>query len=652
MGNSSSSSSRAHHDDSVDYGSLTPQGVYTGQRDWNQNIVSQLIIARRLAPFYRPLEDYEESWDDDQILAARKDIQDSEHSDNTTTRNDAASIAASHSSSTKSKRSNSLKEPARPEAQIYRGAVECPICFLYYPPNINHSRCCDQAICTECFVQIKRAEPTTTHVVSEPAACPYCVQDNFGIVYTPPPWRAGLGSDGFHGIWSDRSTPEPTNPPTHRRRQKSFGADSPEVVTTDHIRPDWETKLEAVRAAVARRANRRIIMRQVGDRLIPVGVTSGRVHALSPEEAAAAAAAVENAATSSGRRSRRRRPDQQGAFEQFIGMGGQDLEELMLMEAMRLSLLEHEEQQRKEAEEKKKQDASKAAEEGGPGESNSSHETSSSTAMPGPGPSTLEARSTSNLTSSSTSNLSVHGATTTSTPRSSSPSPLPQATNKSSSSSTQPTHVSSLSQDSLSTSTSGSSGTQARSSSWSLSRSRTPPPPPNPVTAAGVPMNEANDAAWRARGSSPGGSSSKSKSALGTLSSAAALTSTSVGAAVLGGSREGSRETSRVPTPEPTSKPEETVQPPPFNPEPAQDLAPAIPSVMTPGTAAIPMITVMNNEDTSTAPLTDELAAAMSEDSRVVEENPFLAPGEDADSSDKTNVTPPSTERSNNLESA
>jgi len=66
----------------------------------------------------------------------------------------------------------------------------------YYPANINHSRCCDQAICTECFVQIKRSEPTTTHLVSEPAACPYCVQEHFGVVYTPPPWRTGIGGDG------------------------------------------------------------------------------------------------------------------------------------------------------------------------------------------------------------------------------------------------------------------------------------------------------------------------------------------------------------------------------------------------------------------------------------------------------------------------
>jgi hypothetical protein len=245
MGNSSSSG-RGHHDESVDYGSLVPQGVYSGPREWNQGIVSQLIVARRLAPFYRPLEDFEESWDDDQILAARKEPPDPDGADVVTRIEATATAASSH----KSRRPGSLKEPAKPEAQVYRSAVECPICFLYYPPNINHSRCCDQAICTECFVQIKRAEPTTTHLVSEPAACPYCVQENFGVVYTPPPWRAGLGSESFNGLDSHRSSSDPTPPPTHKRRQKSFGADSPEVVTTDQIRPDLEAKLEAIRAAV------------------------------------------------------------------------------------------------------------------------------------------------------------------------------------------------------------------------------------------------------------------------------------------------------------------------------------------------------------------------------------------------------------------
>ncbi|KAG6844732.1 hypothetical protein H0H87_004352, partial [Tephrocybe sp. NHM501043] len=114
----------------------------------------------------------------------------------------------------------------------------------------------------------------------------------------------------------------------------------------------------------------------VGDRLIPVGVTSGRVHALSPEEAQAEG--VDNGGS---RRARRRQqPNQNQNFEQFMGMGGQDLEEvsiesllralryltdaprkLMLMEAMRLSMIDHEEHQRKEAEEKRKQEAAAVA---------------------------------------------------------------------------------------------------------------------------------------------------------------------------------------------------------------------------------------------------------------------------------------------------
>lgn len=351
MGNTSSSGGRGHHDETVDYGHLVPQGVYTGPRDWNHTIVSQLIVGRRLAPFYRPLEDYEESWDDDQVLAARKEQPHNPENPDHPPRSE--SIHSVSTKSTHSKRSVTSREQMRPEAAVYRGAVECPICFLYYPPNINYSRCCDQAICTECFVQIKRNEPTTTHLVSEPAACPYCVQEKFGVVYRPPSWRAGVGSDSSHSPWPEPPK-ESTTRPTHRRRQKSFSADSPEVVATDQIRPDWEAKLAAVRAAVARRANRRIIMRQVGDRLIPVGVTSGRIHALNPEEVGAEAA-------EGGGGRRRRRNGGNSQLEQFMSIPGQDLEELMLMEAMRLSLIEHEEQQRREADERRKQEAAAAA---------------------------------------------------------------------------------------------------------------------------------------------------------------------------------------------------------------------------------------------------------------------------------------------------
>lgn len=138
MGNSTSSSGRGHHDDTVDLGALSPQGVYTGTRDWNQAIVSQLIVARKIAPFYRPLEEYDESWDDDQILAARKDIPDPENGDVVTR------IESTHSSASKlppNRRPGLPREPSKPEATVYRGAVECPICFLVRP-NIS----CDTPI--------------------------------------------------------------------------------------------------------------------------------------------------------------------------------------------------------------------------------------------------------------------------------------------------------------------------------------------------------------------------------------------------------------------------------------------------------------------------------------------------------------------------
>ena len=126
MGNSASSSGRSQQDETVDFGYLTPQGVYTGPRDWNHPIVSQLICQRKLAPFYRPLEDYDDSWDDDQILAARKSLPDADGDPVTRTETSPSNSARP----THSKRSGALKEPSKPEAAVYRGSVECPICFL------------------------------------------------------------------------------------------------------------------------------------------------------------------------------------------------------------------------------------------------------------------------------------------------------------------------------------------------------------------------------------------------------------------------------------------------------------------------------------------------------------------------------------------
>jgi hypothetical protein len=109
------------------------------------------------------------------------------------------------------------------DVYLYKGASECPICFLYYPPFLNRTRCCDQPICSECFVQIKRPDPHPPEhpepdpnvssdvtgersadgecqLVSEPAACPFCVQPEFGVTYTPPPFRRGVTYGTANGL--------------------------------------------------------------------------------------------------------------------------------------------------------------------------------------------------------------------------------------------------------------------------------------------------------------------------------------------------------------------------------------------------------------------------------------------------------------------
>lgn len=172
------------------------------------------------------------------------------------------------------------------EVNLYKDASECPICFLYYPPYLNRTRCCDQPICSECFVQIKRPDPhppehgepdsnaapvegeqadsAESQLVSEPSACPFCVQPEFGVTYSSPPFRRGLT---YAADPSARLSPNFTSPVSStsslssataavpgRRRATSLSASDPTVVTTDRIRPDWATKLSNARAHAARRS--------------------------------------------------------------------------------------------------------------------------------------------------------------------------------------------------------------------------------------------------------------------------------------------------------------------------------------------------------------------------------------------------------------
>ncbi|GAA97865.1 uncharacterized protein L969DRAFT_52583 [Mixia osmundae IAM 14324] len=316
-----------------DLGFLEPvSNVYANApATWDHPVVHRLIESRKLAPFYRGLDGWEEGMSKDDI--------------------DSLLDAVVQGDGT-SHRHEESEARQQKEITLYFRTAECPICFLNYPPNINFSRCCDQALCTECFVYLKRNDPTPQHAESEAVACPFCVEPNFGVIYTPPQLPITLASpeldsaiDGEANA-SDFSILAPDKPSGPRR--KSISHTAPEVVLTDTIYPDWEDKLAIAKATAARRANRRIIFRQVGDRMVPLGVTSSR-------SAPGGLFADDGADGSSSRRSRRQRSE-------HGPMTGADLEELMIMEAMRISLLEQEERERKERAERDKAAAQQAAE--------------------------------------------------------------------------------------------------------------------------------------------------------------------------------------------------------------------------------------------------------------------------------------------------
>lgn len=293
------------------------------------------------------------------------------------------------------------------EVYLYKDASECPICFLYYPPYLNTTRCCEQPICSECFVQIKRPDPHPPEheqpdpnappvseaereaqgeglLVSEIATCPYCKTPDFGITYTPPPFRRGLtygtGSQPYQvmSAMSSQTSISSGNlsPAPGRRRGTSLSANAPEVITTDKIRPDWANKLAAARAHAARRSaaatalhtaaylmngqgaeprafagfGRRGMLRRPtleggengpSSNLSALAMLAER-HAARQQETtpgeARASAFLPPPRASSSRRSRM-----------------DDLEDMMMMEAIRLSLASEEERRKKEEKESRKE---------------------------------------------------------------------------------------------------------------------------------------------------------------------------------------------------------------------------------------------------------------------------------------------------------
>ena len=197
MGNSngrqSGTSSPRHHSTSstnhsvrtFDGGSLSPHGIYPGRPDYNPIHVLKYIRERRLAPFYKGLDDFDEEWTDYQLSCFVKEgklppTPDPPSAVPSTSLNSSTpslllppsvdEVGDLHPNSPRI-RGMSLAEPShqtqnssapnisvstkdkggRPRAQttgsstiiptrgkpleavVYRNAIECPVCFLVHP---------------------------------------------------------------------------------------------------------------------------------------------------------------------------------------------------------------------------------------------------------------------------------------------------------------------------------------------------------------------------------------------------------------------------------------------------------------------------------------------------------------------------------------
>ena len=226
-------------------------------------------------------------------------------------------------------------------------------------------------------------------LVSEPATCPYCQQAEFGVTYEPPSFRRGLahanpnGLGTFSSAMSSSSSINSTSSPTlaahtHKRRTTSISANASTVITTDRIRPDWATKLSNARNHLARRSAAATALHTAAY-LIGSGTPDTRSFGFttrsrfgrhrgensSPGQSGTATpspTAVESSsrAVSEQIAQMRREAVENGGQRRRTRMD--DLEDMMMMEAIRLSLAAEEDRKRK-AEKVAAKDAKKRAKE-------------------------------------------------------------------------------------------------------------------------------------------------------------------------------------------------------------------------------------------------------------------------------------------------
>ncbi|UKZ76202.1 hypothetical protein TrVFT333_003899 [Trichoderma virens FT-333] len=330
---------RSIREEHVDGGYLVTMGTYVGTEDFNKAVVRQLQIERKMAPFWRGLNDWSDNWAEHQLIAAARGLPipaaDAPPDpdliprlppppDSLPTHN-LSSLTVEmgpRTLSTASDRSGSGSGSALPSpstAGPSRGVIK------------------PRARALAAALSVGSRNTSSTDLTPKEINLPH---DPF---VNGQPLESSLNS-----------TLAPAPVATGRRRAHSLSANAPNVITTDRIRPDWATKLATARAHQARRAaaatalhtaafliggnesrsrirtgrfSRRNTSTNSGGTTTPGGHSGGATDTAEGQEPT--------------ERSSSRNPD--GTRRTRM----EELEEMMFMEAIRLSLAAEEERKRK-----------------------------------------------------------------------------------------------------------------------------------------------------------------------------------------------------------------------------------------------------------------------------------------------------------------
>jgi hypothetical protein len=190
------------------------------------------------------------------------------------------------------------------------GLEECPICFLYYSGGLNRSRCCRKGACTECYLQVKRPNQSTT--------CPFCNHAQYIVTFTGPLTREEIAQEA-------------------QEQQKVQELKT--IMRNEEIERDKQRMLEKERLRKEQEQHGVASMPSSTGNTVPTPARTANND--SPRTPHSVPSNTQHSSFGTfGQYYGSTYPPPGGAQHSFVGDSEADLDDLMLMEAIRLSLLD------------------------------------------------------------------------------------------------------------------------------------------------------------------------------------------------------------------------------------------------------------------------------------------------------------------------